>query len=85
MTDLCGVRWGTHSCRYENDGHLVGVDCECRCADTTTPEYWDDHHVPTAGYPYAGADHTDFLTHSHHAYGPAAQQNFGHAIRWGPA
>jgi len=78
VTDQCGVRWGTHSCRYTNDGHLVGVDCECHCAD-------EDADGAESGYPYAGADHTDFLTHSHHAYGPAAQQNFGHAIRWGPA
>ena len=37
MTDRCGVRWGTHYCQYANDGHLVGVDCECHCGHTPYP------------------------------------------------
>jgi len=82
MTDLCGVRWGTHSCRYENDGHLVGVDCECHCADYATVVCAE---TQAAGYPYYGPDTTMFMESSEPGYGEHAQQNFGHAIRWGPA
>ena len=77
MTDQCGVRWGTHSCRYTNDGHLVGVDCECHCGDE------NDAAADEAGYPYAGL--LDFRTASDPAYGEPAQHNYEHAIRWGPA
>jgi hypothetical protein len=72
MTDQCGVRWGEHACQYDNDGHLVGVDCECHCENTGS------------GYPYLYAGHRpDFaaLTPSSLAY--AAQRNYEHAIRFG--
>lgn len=73
MTDQCGVRWGEHACQYDNDGHLVGVDCECRCCG------------PTAGYPYLGPDGTDFRALSHPTYGEPAQRNYDHSIRFGVA
>jgi hypothetical protein len=71
MIDQCGVRWGDHSCRFDNDGHLVGVDCECHCDNTS------------GGYPYLGAGHTDFAALSDPAYGEQAQRNYDHAIRFG--
>lgn len=75
MTDQCGVRWGTHSCRFDNDGHLVGVDCECHCANG------DDY-----GYPYgAPLEPPDFTERTPSSLAYAAQRNFEHAIRFGPA
>lgn len=82
MTDRCGVRWGTHSCRYENDGHLVGVDCECVCMEGTT----DWSHL--RGYPggcYPFLEECDFRRLSDPEYGGHAQHNYEHAIRFGPA
>lgn len=77
MSDHCGVRWGTHSCRYGNDGHLVGVDCECHCDDAGDLE---------SGYPYDFPEKpVDFQQHTPGPLGEAAQRNFEHAIRFGPA
>lgn len=75
VTDQCGVRWGDHACRYDNDGHLVGVDCECHCEDPATE----------SGYPYLGAGHTDFRLLSDPVYGDQAQRNYDYSIRFGVA
>jgi hypothetical protein len=71
VTDLCGVRWGDHACRYDNDGHLVGVDCECHCDQ------------PDAGYPYSSDGEIDFAALTPPSLAFAAQRNYDHAIRFG--
>jgi hypothetical protein len=77
VTDLCGVRWGDHHCRFDNDGHLVGVDCECHCGDQSADG-------ADSGYPYLGGN-TDFRLLSDPAYGEQAQRNYQHAYRFGVA
>lgn len=83
MTDvLCGVRWGVHACWFDNDYHLVGVDCECAC--TNDPDSWPGHDNPSAGWPFNGPA-TDFTVLSDPTYGPQAQLNYQYAVRFGPA